>query len=76
MLRKDARLMLMKAKGMKLMRKEKRLQEKGVTHSDIDRYCRSVEEPLRIIYDRCGTRESRKKAKDEAVYCLEDILYN
>lgn len=57
------------------MKKEKRLKEKGLTKSDIDLYCKSVEETLTKIYERCRTKESKKRTKKEQVYCMEDILY-
>ena len=57
------------------MKKEIRLKGKGFTKSDIDLYCKSVEETLTKIYDRWSTKESKKGKKKDNVYCLEDVLY-
>ena len=57
------------------MKKEKSLKGKGFTKSDIDLYCKSVEETLTKIYDRCSAKESKKRKKNDLVHSLEDILY-
>ncbi len=57
------------------MKEEKRLKGKKLKESDIDEYCKGVEQTLTKIYKRCGNKKSRKKTKKELVYCLEDIMY-
>lgn len=59
-----------------LMEKEKRIKGTNLTDMDIEEYCKSVQETLARINDRCRSLDNLRKNKSQIGYCLEDILYS